>query len=94
MNEQGYTIDPITHAAVKKYPWLNKNVVYYMPFFDQEIYDFVCQKNVFSGTKRAYIDIYASKTPIFNNPEDCSVLVEKYNKSMTDIEKDSDMPTA
>ena len=50
MNEQGYTIDPITHAAVKKYPWLNKNVVYYMPFFDQEIYDFVCQKNIFSGT--------------------------------------------
>ena len=65
-----------------------------VPVFDKEIYDFVCQKNVFSGTKRAYIDIYASKTPIFNNPEDCSVLVEKYNKSMTDIEKDSDMPTA
>ena len=30
MIEQGYNIDPITHAAVKKYPWLNKNVVYYM----------------------------------------------------------------
>ena len=45
-------------------------------------------------TKRAYIDIYASKTPIFNNYEDCLALVEKYNESMTDIEKDSDMPTA
>ena len=94
MIEQGYTIDPITHAAVKKYPWLNKNVVYYMPVFDQEIYDFVCQKNIFSGTKRAYIDIYASKTPIFNNHEECLALVEKYNESMTDIEKDSDILTA
>lgn len=88
MIEKGYIIDPETRDAVKKYPWLNKNVVYFMPFFDQDIYDFVVSKKIFTGSKSAYIEIYKSKTPIFNNQADCQALVDKYNESMTEDERD------
>ena len=84
MNSEGYIFDPDSNNSriINKFRWLATTPEYYIPEFKQDEYKFICKKCLFHKSKKSYIDLYESKTPIFENRESCQKMVDKYNSNL------------